>query len=104
MLLCDAVARGLIQPISERDSAEPAPTGLKGKNRAEKRSERAASTHGASVEPAALQDVYKALEVCHCVECRGEKVRWDREQPCCALLQVLINTLNSRIWNTIDSL
>ncbi|XP_024152713.1 cilia- and flagella-associated protein 46 isoform X3 [Oryzias melastigma] len=64
VLLCDAVSRGLIQPISERDSAEPAPTGLKGKNRAEKRSERAASTHGASVEPAALQDVYKALELC----------------------------------------
>uniref|UniRef100_A0A3P9HU19 Cilia and flagella associated protein 46 n=1 Tax=Oryzias latipes TaxID=8090 RepID=A0A3P9HU19_ORYLA len=63
VLLCDAVARGLIQPISERDSAEPAHAGLKGKNRAEKRSERAASTRGASTDPAALHHVHKALEV-----------------------------------------
>ncbi|XP_078788201.1 cilia- and flagella-associated protein 46 isoform X5 [Oryzias latipes] len=64
VLLCDAVARGLIQPISERDSAEPALAGLKGKNRAEKRSERAASTRGASTDPAALHHVHKALELC----------------------------------------
>lgn len=80
VLLCDAVARGLIQPISERDSAEPALAGLKGKNRAEKRSERAASTRGASTDPAALHHVHKALEVCHCMECRCVEVQWDTFQ------------------------
>lgn len=64
MLFCDAVARGLIQPLCGPDSSEPAPTVDKGKNRAEKGVEKAASVQGVFLDPAALQDVRKALEVC----------------------------------------
>lgn len=67
VLLCDAVARGLIQPLCGPDSIEPAPPGDKGKNRAEKGMEKAASVHGAFLDPSTLQDVRKALEVCQCV-------------------------------------
>ncbi|XP_008297596.1 tetratricopeptide repeat protein 40 [Stegastes partitus] len=64
VLLCDTVAQGLIQPLSGPDSTEPAPVGEKGKNRAEKGMEKAASVHGVVSDPAALQDVRKALELC----------------------------------------
>ncbi|XP_044228761.1 cilia- and flagella-associated protein 46 isoform X1 [Thunnus albacares] len=64
VLLCDAVARGLIQPLCGPDSGEPAPTGDKGKNRTEKGMEKAASVQGVFLDPAALQDVRKALELC----------------------------------------
>ncbi|CAG6017918.1 unnamed protein product [Menidia menidia] len=64
VLMCDAVARGLIQPLSERESDEPAPGGDKGKNRAVRGAEKAASTHGAPLDPAALQDARKAIELC----------------------------------------
>lgn len=67
MLLCEAVARGLIQPLCGPDIARPAPSGDKGKNRAEKGVEKTASVHGVFLDPAALQDVRKALEVCQCV-------------------------------------
>ncbi|KAM4591923.1 cilia- and flagella-associated protein 46-like [Odontesthes bonariensis] len=60
VLLCDAVARGLIQPLFASDSVEPSSAGDKGKNRAEK----AASTHRVQLDPAALQDARKALELC----------------------------------------
>ncbi|XP_072246405.1 cilia- and flagella-associated protein 46 [Leuresthes tenuis] len=60
VLLCDAVAQGLIQPLVASDSVEPAPAGDKGKNRAERGVEKAASTHGVQLDPAALQ----ALELC----------------------------------------
>ncbi|CAK6962375.1 cilia- and flagella-associated protein 46 [Scomber scombrus] len=64
VLFCDAVARGLIQPLCGPDSIEPAPTVDKGKNRAEKGVEKAASVQGVFLDPAALQDVRKALELC----------------------------------------
>ncbi|XP_035810814.2 cilia- and flagella-associated protein 46 isoform X2 [Amphiprion ocellaris] len=64
VLLCDAVAQGLIQPLSGPDSTELAVVGDKGKSRAEKGMEKAASVHGAALDPAALQDVRKALELC----------------------------------------
>ncbi|XP_051816052.1 cilia- and flagella-associated protein 46 isoform X2 [Acanthochromis polyacanthus] len=64
VLLCDTVAQGLIQPLSGPDSTELAPVGDKGKSRAEKGMEKAASVHGAALDPAALQDVRKALELC----------------------------------------
>ncbi|XP_075933471.1 cilia- and flagella-associated protein 46 [Anarhichas minor] len=52
VLLCDAVARGLIQPLCGPDIAEQAPPGDE------------ASAHGAFLDPAALQDVRKASELC----------------------------------------
>ncbi|XP_070772644.1 cilia- and flagella-associated protein 46 [Enoplosus armatus] len=65
VLLCDAVARGLIQPLCGPDSiAEPALPGDKSKNRSDKGMEKAASVHGVLLDPAALQDVRKALELC----------------------------------------
>ncbi|XP_059214821.1 cilia- and flagella-associated protein 46 [Centropristis striata] len=64
VLLCDAVARGLIQPLCGPDSAESAPQGDKSRSRAEKGTEKAASVHGASLDPDALQDVRKASELC----------------------------------------
>lgn len=67
MLLCDAVARGLIQPLCGPDSFEIAPQEDKGKKRAEKGMQKATSVHGISLDPAALQEVRKALEVCLCV-------------------------------------
>ncbi|XP_037829580.1 cilia- and flagella-associated protein 46 [Kryptolebias marmoratus] len=59
VLLCDAAARGLIQPLSESDPAEP-----KGKTRPEKGGEKSASSHGVLLDPATLQDIHKALELC----------------------------------------
>ncbi|XP_041803927.1 cilia- and flagella-associated protein 46 [Chelmon rostratus] len=64
VLLCDAVARGLIQPLCGLDCIEPAPPGDKGKNRAEKGMEKSTNVHGILLDPAALQDVHKALELC----------------------------------------
>lgn len=58
VLLCDAVAQGLIQPLFG-----PAPAEDKGKKRAEKGIAKAASTCGGFLDPAGLQDVHKALEV-----------------------------------------
>lgn len=54
VLMCDAVAQGLIQSLCGPDSIEPAPSGDKGKNRAEK-----------GMKEDGKQDVHhKALEVC----------------------------------------
>ncbi|XP_030298554.1 cilia- and flagella-associated protein 46 isoform X3 [Sparus aurata] len=64
VLLCDAVARGLIQPLCGPDSFEIAPQEDKGKKRAEKGMQKATSVHGISLDPAALQEVRKALELC----------------------------------------
>ncbi|XP_026165910.1 cilia- and flagella-associated protein 46 isoform X3 [Mastacembelus armatus] len=64
VLLCDAVAKGLIQPLYGADSVEPVPLGDKGKNSAEKGMKKAASVQGASSDPAAMQDLRKALELC----------------------------------------
>ncbi|XP_045926168.1 cilia- and flagella-associated protein 46 isoform X3 [Micropterus dolomieu] len=62
VLLCNAVARGLIQPLCGPYSI--ALPGDKSKNKAEKGMEKAASVLGFFLEPAALQDVRKALELC----------------------------------------
>lgn len=62
VLLCNAVARGLIQPLCGPYSI--ALPGDKSKSKAEKGMEKAASVLGFFLEPAALQDVRKALEVC----------------------------------------
>lgn len=64
VLLCDALARGLIQPLCGEHSIEQGPPGDKAKTRPEKGIEKATNVHGVILEPAAWQDVYKALEVC----------------------------------------
>ncbi|XP_030603277.1 cilia- and flagella-associated protein 46 isoform X2 [Archocentrus centrarchus] len=64
VLLCDAVAQGLIQPLSGPDNIVPAPAEDKGKKRAEKGIAKAASAYGVFLDPAGLQDVHKALELC----------------------------------------
>ncbi|XP_027134224.1 cilia- and flagella-associated protein 46 isoform X3 [Larimichthys crocea] len=54
VLMCDAVAQGLIQSLCGPDSIEPTPSGDKGKNRAEK-----------GMKEDGKQDVHhKALELC----------------------------------------
>ncbi|XP_074502975.1 cilia- and flagella-associated protein 46 isoform X2 [Sebastes fasciatus] len=68
VLLCDAVARGLIQPLCGPDSVEPAQPGDKCKNRPEK-GVKAASVHGVVFDPVALQDVRKASELCDYALC-----------------------------------
>ncbi|XP_030012468.1 LOW QUALITY PROTEIN: cilia- and flagella-associated protein 46 [Sphaeramia orbicularis] len=64
VLLCNAVALGLIQPLYEPNIAEPVSSTDKGKNTAEKGVEKIASVQGVFLDPAALQDVRKALELC----------------------------------------
>ncbi|XP_068423801.1 cilia- and flagella-associated protein 46 isoform X2 [Clinocottus analis] len=64
VLLCDAVARGLIQPLCGPDSIKQAPPGDKSRNRPERGTEKAASVQGVFLDPVALQDVRKALELC----------------------------------------
>ncbi|KAK2922244.1 cilia- and flagella-associated protein 46 [Channa argus] len=64
MLLCDAVARALIQPLCGADNIESAPPADKGKNRAEKRTVKSAGVHGVPSDAAVLQDMSKALELC----------------------------------------
>ncbi|XP_049456510.1 cilia- and flagella-associated protein 46 isoform X3 [Epinephelus fuscoguttatus] len=69
VLLCDAVARGLIQPLCGPDSVRPTTPEDKGKNRPEKGMEKAASVHGVFLDPVALQDVRKASELCDYALC-----------------------------------
>ncbi|XP_071380722.1 cilia- and flagella-associated protein 46 [Centroberyx affinis] len=64
VLLCDAVARGFIQPLCGPDSSKAVLPGEKAKNRAGKGMERTGSVHGVPIDPAALQDARKALELC----------------------------------------
>ncbi|XP_067091811.1 cilia- and flagella-associated protein 46 [Osmerus mordax] len=72
VLLCDAVAQGMIQPWSGAGASQEvqdgggrgAPPGDKAKKAAGKGAERSSSVHGVSLDPAALQDVRKALELC----------------------------------------
>ncbi|XP_047458245.1 cilia- and flagella-associated protein 46 isoform X2 [Mugil cephalus] len=105
VLLCDAVARGLIQPLSGPDSVEPAPQGDKEKKRAEKGMEKASSVHGVFLDPAALQDVRKALELCnyalHVSSCHipGETI------PVAARKQLLATWVNIKrlLQQQIDS-
>uniref|UniRef100_UPI0037E7646D cilia- and flagella-associated protein 46 n=1 Tax=Semicossyphus pulcher TaxID=241346 RepID=UPI0037E7646D len=65
VLLCDAVARGLIQPLCGPDSVVPTPPADRNsKHRAEKGMEKAANAQGVNLDPAALQEVRKASELC----------------------------------------
>ncbi|XP_041867180.1 cilia- and flagella-associated protein 46 isoform X2 [Melanotaenia boesemani] len=65
VLLCNAVAQGLMQPLSERESAESAPAGDKMKKGAEMGMDKAASAHGVLLDPAAVQNAHMALEMCN---------------------------------------
>ncbi|GAA6225204.1 cilia- and flagella-associated protein 46 [Lates japonicus] len=62
VLLCDAVARGLILPLCGLDSVEPTQPADKGRNRAEKGMEKPSTVN--FLDPSAQQDVRKALELC----------------------------------------
>ncbi|XP_077960776.1 cilia- and flagella-associated protein 46 isoform X4 [Gasterosteus aculeatus] len=64
VLLCDAVARGLIQPQCGPDGIERAPPAEKARSRQGRGGEKAAGVHGGFLDPAALQDVRKASELC----------------------------------------
>ncbi|XP_047198342.1 cilia- and flagella-associated protein 46 [Hippoglossus stenolepis] len=68
VLLCNAVARGLVQPPCRPDNVEPTlpqpALGDKGKNKVEKRVEKASAVHGVLSDHAALENVRKALELC----------------------------------------
>lgn len=63
VMLCNAVALGLIQPLSGPVPVEPTLPVDKGKGRAEKGTEKAANVCGAVLDPSGLQDARKALEV-----------------------------------------
>lgn len=63
VLLCNAVARGLIQPVCGAETIELTLTAEKGKNRAERPTGKTGTSHGVSSDAAAPQDVQKALEV-----------------------------------------
>ncbi|XP_031140179.1 cilia- and flagella-associated protein 46 isoform X1 [Sander lucioperca] len=69
VLLCDAVARGLIQPLCRPDSAELAPPGDKDINKPKRGMEKAAAVSGVLLDPVALQDVHKASELCDYALC-----------------------------------
>ncbi|XP_029377626.1 cilia- and flagella-associated protein 46 [Echeneis naucrates] len=64
VLLCDAVARGLIQPLGGADSVEEILHGNEAKNRAEKGVNKATKNHGIVLDTSTLQDVQKGLELC----------------------------------------
>ncbi|XP_034754581.1 cilia- and flagella-associated protein 46 isoform X3 [Etheostoma cragini] len=64
VLLCDAVARGLIQPLCRPDSTELAPPGDKDINKPKKGMEKASAFSGVLLDPDALQDLHKASELC----------------------------------------
>uniref|UniRef100_A0A3B5B3J4 Cilia and flagella associated protein 46 n=1 Tax=Stegastes partitus TaxID=144197 RepID=A0A3B5B3J4_9TELE len=104
VLLCDTVAQGLIQPLSGPDSTEPAPVGEKGKNRAEKGMEKAASVHGVVSDPAALQDVRKALEVCQCLpHISGETVHIAAKKQVLATWVQIKRLLQQQIGSKMDT-
>lgn len=63
VLLCDAVARGLIQRLSGPDSVKPAPPEDGSKSRVEKALKRTSSSHGSFLDPVTLKEVHKAQEV-----------------------------------------
>lgn len=69
VLLSSTVARGLVQPLSERDGAKSAPEEPAGPAR-ERSMEKIASVQR---DPAALQEAHKALEVGHRTFCRTRR-------------------------------
>ncbi|KAL6101538.1 cfap46 [Pungitius sinensis] len=64
VLLCDAVARGLIQPLCGPDGIERAPPAEKARSRQGRGGEKAAGAYGGFLDHVALQDVRKASELC----------------------------------------
>ncbi|KAM3842817.1 cilia- and flagella-associated protein 46 [Diretmus argenteus] len=65
VLLCDAVARGLIHPLCGPDSSKAALAGDRAKKGTCKGVERTSSSvHGVPIDSAVHQDVHKALELC----------------------------------------
>lgn len=73
VLLCDAAARGLIQPLTGPDRVKPTLPGDKGRSRADKGVQKASGAHEDCLGPAALQDVHKALEVWCCLHSAVEE-------------------------------
>lgn len=67
VLLCDAVARGIIQPLTGLDHTEPGLPADEGKKRAKKETSQMPRVPS-SLEPAAGQRVLKALKVCQSQE------------------------------------
>lgn len=74
LLLCDALARGLIQPLCGPDGVErnpPQETRDESRNRRERGPEKAAGVPEVSLDPAALQDLHKASEPSSRAACRS---------------------------------
>ncbi|XP_028983141.1 cilia- and flagella-associated protein 46 isoform X3 [Betta splendens] len=108
VLLCDVVARGLIQPLCNTDYIEPSPQADKGKNRAEKGMEKAANSHGSFLDPAPLQDVHKALQLSeyalHLSGCNntGEKISIAVRKQAVATWVQIKRLLKQQIGSEID--
>ncbi|KAM8859515.1 cilia- and flagella-associated protein 46 isoform 3-T3 [Spinachia spinachia] len=64
VLLSDAVARGLIEPLCGPDAIERAPPAEKARSRQGRGGEKAAAVCEGFLDAVALQDVRKALELC----------------------------------------
>lgn len=87
VLLCDAVAQGLIQPwcgtsghTSQEMKQPQAQTGKTKKN-GKKGVEISGFTHAIALEAVAVQDIKKALQVRHC-ECFHTQPRGFFQQSC----------------------
>ncbi|XP_056252103.1 cilia- and flagella-associated protein 46 [Seriola aureovittata] len=108
VLLCDAVARGLIQPLCGPESVEEALQGDKSKSRAEKGMEKAA-TATVFLDPAAQQDVRMALELCdyalHISNCsiQGEAVPIAARKQVVATWVQIKRLLQQQIGSKIDT-
>lgn len=72
VLLCDAVALGIIQPWygtsghTSQQGKQPQTQADKTKKNGKKGMEKSGSTHAITLEAAAVQDIKKALQVRHC--------------------------------------
>ncbi|CAB1430487.1 unnamed protein product [Pleuronectes platessa] len=83
VLLCNAVARGLIQPRCGTEIVEPTLPVDKGKNKGEKRGEKAAAVHGVLPDHAALENVRKALEwLCRHTPSQTNHRAWEDLRTC----------------------
>lgn len=71
VLLCDTVARGLIQRLIGQDQENPPQPADKGKNRGDRGTQKSNSVQG-DLQSQAMQNVHKAHEVCAVfVQCVG---------------------------------
>lgn len=72
VLLCDAVAQGIIQPCcgtsghTSQEEKQPQAKADKTKKNVKKRMEKSGSTNAIPLEATAVQDIKKALQVRHC--------------------------------------